>query len=489
MIKSIMKIKISLKLRLIAVILLMIIYGCATTQRDWEKAIQNDNIYSYENFLKSHGKSKYSYNAQKRLAALHIERDWQSAVKTDSIDAYEAFIRRYASRSYSSAFEAWSAPKFIPPERVEEAKSRIKVLRIERDWQTTRSSDNIKAYEGFLRDHGTSKYAQEANKRLEELSVVKDWQKARDANDIKTYATFISQHGESQYAEEARMLLNELQVNKDWETARSADEIESYETFLRDHPESIFSEEARSRLNLYKSFFDGWYKVLKTATPETLQKYILQNPQSPYVMKAKAAVKDMAGRDIIDFLDEGKLEIEMFGSGIQSVTVRIRKKVPYKISVIIPLGSYFVSSLKAAQNMVATEESSVRLINNEWVKVFVPAACANRGKAIPHGDVSFTVQRSSHQEELVKLMPVLDKAGASYDVRQAAVWIVTDNADWDDLGVLVSRPVFQLSGGTRAIKEQETAFAMKICANAGIDIRNKAIWKDRERIYLGLTQR
>ncbi|MCP4708975.1 MAG: hypothetical protein GY869_10145 [Planctomycetes bacterium] len=83
-------------------------------------------------------------------------------------------------------------------------------------------------------------------------------------------------------------------------------------------------------------------------------------------------------------------------------------------------------------------------------------------------------------------MPVLDQAQVIYAVRQAAVWIVTDNADYSDLGILVSRSQFQVFGGTRKINEYEAARAMKICDEAGINITGKSIWMDRKQILSGL---
>jgi hypothetical protein len=83
-------------------------------------------------------------------------------------------------------------------------------------------------------------------------------------------------------------------------------------------------------------------------------------------------------------------------------------------------------------------------------------------------------------------MPVLDKAKVTFGIRQAAVWIVTDNADYGDLGILVSSPSWQPFGGTRVIQEYEAARAMKICEEAGIDIAQKAIWRDRQEILSGL---
>jgi len=111
------------------------------------------------------------------------------------------------------------------------------------------------------------------------------------------------------------------------------------------------------------------------------------------------------------------------------------------------------------------------------------AACANMRSGIPGSEDRFSVERSPHQQELAKLMPILDASHVPDDVRQAAVWIVTDNADYDDLGILVTGFV---GFGTRAIHESETVRAMQICDRAGIDITQKAIWGDKEQILRGL---
>jgi hypothetical protein len=136
--------------------------------------------------------------------------------------------------------------------------------------------------------------------------------------------------------------------------------------------------------------------------------------------------------------------------------------------------------------MVTTAESKVRLAGDDWQQVSVSAACANRPRDIPRSADTFTVQRSPHQKELARLMPVLDKARVDYATRQAAVWIVTDNASYSDLGILVSRRGYQSFGGTRTIKEAEAARAMKICDEAGIDVTRKRIWSDRQWIIQGL---
>ena len=192
-----------------------------------------------------------------------------------------------------------------------------------------------------------------------------------------------------------------------------------------------------------------------------------------------------APRDIVDLLDNGAVEVRTAGGGIDSVTVEIRKLVDGPIVVRIPVGSFFVSASAAAQNMVATGARTITLATKAWRTVSVPTACANRPRDIPESGDTFTVARSPSQTDLAQLMPVLEKANASYAVRQAAVWIVTDNADYDDLGILVESTTG--FGGTRVINEAAAARAMKLCEDAGIDITRKAIWSDRARMLSGLA--
>jgi hypothetical protein len=181
--------------------------------------------------------------------------------------------------------------------------------------------------------------------------------------------------------------------------------------------------------------------------------------------------------DIVELIENNIIEAEISGEDITYVNLRIRRLVTNPVDVRIPVGSFFVSANPAAQNMVATAEKTTRLTTDAWQNIRIPAACANRPKDIPDSNDKFSVQRSPNQEELARLMPALNKSGAGTTTKQAAVWIITDNADYGDLGILVSDP-----GNVRAIGAVETARAMKICSEAGIDITAKSIWRDRETI-------
>ncbi len=189
-------------------------------------------------------------------------------------------------------------------------------------------------------------------------------------------------------------------------------------------------------------------------------------------------------KDIVDLLSEKKIQVQTEGSGIQNVNVRIKRRGTAPITVSIPVGTFFVSGNQSSQNMVTTEASEVTLDGDDWQSVSLSTACANRPKHIPEKGDRFGIQRSPNQKELAVLMPALEKADVDYKTRQAAVWIVTDNADYDDLGILMG----SRNGGAnyRVINEEEAARAMKVCGEAGINIKSKAIWENRKKILRGL---
>jgi hypothetical protein len=198
----------------------------------------------------------------------------------------------------------------------------------------------------------------------------------------------------------------------------------------------------------------------------------------------RTQVEPPPGRDIIDLLNEKKIEVLTQGSGIQSVNLRIRNLVAEPVTVMLPVGTFFDSGNGEAQSMVATQESSIVLDDRGWHSLSPAVACANRPKNVPGGRDTFTVQRSPHQAELARLMPVLEKSYADYPTRQAAVWIVTDDADFEGLGELVEGT--NGTEGSRVIHEAEAAAAMQICDQAGINMTKRAIWRDRARIVRAL---
>ncbi|HQO09088.1 MAG TPA: SUMF1/EgtB/PvdO family nonheme iron enzyme [Clostridiales bacterium] len=382
---------------------------------------------------------------------------YKTATIANTIASYDQFLRNHPGSQFES-----------------DARSRLDSLY----FQSTEWEGSIQAYENFLQVHKNSPYIAEARSRLDSLY----FQSTEREGSIYAYENFLQVHKNSPYIAETRSRLDSLyfqNTEKYWAAAQETDNIEGYVAFLDEHPGSSRTKEATARKELLEKHLDEWKDVMRNPTRQSLMLYCDRNSDSPYLTKARVVIQDMEGRDIVDLLNEKKVEIETNGSGIQEIRARIRKLVDYPIRVLFPIGSYFVSSRLSAQNMVSTAETSMHLTGSEWKSVSISAACANRLKHIPGSEDTFTVQRL-YLEELARIMPVLDKAGVSYETRQAAVWIVTDNADYNDLGILVQ------DDRSREINELEAARAMKICVEAGIDIRLKRIWSDWQEIITGL---
>lgn len=359
-------------------------------------------------------------------------------------------------------------------------------------WGIARSEDTIEAYENFLNNHPKSEFSEQAQTRLKKLYTERDWEETKLTDTITAYEKFLHLHPKSEFSEKAKFRLEQLLTSQDWEQAKIKDTIAAYEKFIKSHPESKFSDLAQQRLNELQRDLDIWEQVKKKGSIRSYRQFIANNPKSRYIDEAKASIADyetdIKGRSILDALNNGKIEVEVTGSGIENVTMKIRRLVKHRIKIVCQVGTYFVCC-GSAQNMVSRSEEIIDLTDEDWQTIEIDAACANRSRDIPYSDESFDIRESPYQEDLKKLMPILEKSNVSFGVEQAAVWIVTDNADYDDLGTLVSRPIYQIFGGTRIINEYEAARAMKICDEAGIDITRKAIWRDREEIIKGLTDK
>ena len=311
------------------------------------------------------------------------------------------------------------------------------------------------------------------------------WANAQQADSIQSYERFLQMHPESQYTQEVHTRLNTLRLERDWREIQNSDSIEEYETFLERYRDSRYSEQARFRLQHLRQELAVWKSVAKRGSLDAYKDFLQRYPNNSYAVNAKRIVieheKDIAGWSIVDALKRERIEVQILGSDIQSVTTKMRRRVDRPIKVIIPAGSYFVCD-GASQNMISRRERRLVLDNDTWQTVSVPAACADHTKPIPGSKVRFTVRELPRQSELKRLVTVLEEENVPFDIEQAAIWIVTDDADYASLGTLVSRSSFQLSGGTRLIDVLDAARAMRLCFKAGIDVRGKAIWQDRSTI-------
>jgi hypothetical protein len=327
----------------------------------------------------------------------------------------------------------------------------------------------------FRQKRPDSPHATEAGVRIEAIA----WQEAVRADTVAGYTQFLAELPDGEHAEAARRRRDEIALVMDWQRVQRVDTAAAYRDFVATHPQAPAAAAARTRLGELERHADEWLAACRVGSAQGFRQYQVDHPDSPYSAAADRAIQDLDGRDIVDLIEEGKVEVKTAGSSIQSVRVEVRRLTPYPLKVRVPIGSYFVAARASAQNMVVTREATVDLGNDGWRHVGLAAACANQPKDIPGRDDSFHIERPQHLAELARLMPVLDRSGVDYGTRQAAVWIVTDDATYGSLGHLVRRTVGSAHGGSRVIGATEAARAIRLCAEAGIAIEATRILADR----------
>jgi len=346
-------------------------------------------------------------------------------------------------------------------------------------WAWASHEDRIESYRSYLDTWPVGEHTDEAESRIDQLLL----QAVGSASSISDLEHYLDVRPDGAHKSRAVAAIDSLR----WREAVSVNTIVAVEQYLDQQAQGEYRSDAQAKMASLRSDESIFTLAREVGTEESLRTFLSDYPGHVMEARAQTLLRDLSdGRDIVDLLSEGKIEVEIQGNGITNVRLGIRRLTPYPIKVRVPAGSFFASARASAQNMVSTAGTEVVLASHDWERISVPAACANRPKDIPEGNDTFTVRRSSNQTELLKLASVLDAAHLDTETRQAAVWIVTDNADYDDLGILIaSRNGYS---GSRVINEPEAAEAMRTCVEAGIDITRKAIWNDRGRILRGLNE-
>jgi outer membrane protein assembly factor BamD (BamD/ComL family) len=347
-------------------------------------------------------------------------------------------------------------------------------------WEETKSLNTIGAYENFITKHPNTVYTDSAKTIIHKLNLDNDWTSTKQNNTFFSYEKFLQKYQESKYTDEARLKLSELYEKRDLDNSQTSEDIYDYEKFMKKYPDSKYQNLVKEKLNYLKD----WCNVKKIGTIQAYQNFIKNHTNNPYVENAKTRMddynNDISGREIVEALRNYKVEVEVTGSSIKNVKLRIRRKTNHTLKITLPIGTYFVCR-GSSQNMVGRQEVTITLDSDEWQTYMIPVACSNRTRNIPNADDNFNILSSPNQSVLKLLMPVLEKSNVSFEVEQAAVWIVTDDADYHDLGSLIQFPM-----GARAIQEYEAAMAIKICEEAGITVKSHAIWYDVPNIIRDL---
>ncbi len=169
--------------------------------------------------------------------------------------------------------------------------------------------------------------------------------------------------------------------------------------------------------------------------------------------------------------------------------VRVRRRGERQVVITLPAASYFKST-DERRDMLARRDSWVVLADDRWHDLTVRSVGRQRDRPAPNGGDRLEVLPAETAPHLASLLRVM-QAGTytigdsptlypprTFAMEQAAVWL-TDG----DIGY---RTLARRLDDSPLPRQYAVAFALVFCDLAGVDVRRRQIWADREQVFSGL---
>ncbi len=190
--------------------------------------------------------------------------------------------------------------------------------------------------------------------------------------------------------------------------------------------------------------------------------------------------------DLAAAMEESLVEAEARGAGETGVTVRIRNLSGERLVVTMPVGVSFRAA-DGRRDMVSRRDAAIRLLDDEWRDWAVrsvgrqpdrePAGPGDGlGIEAPEtlgvlGELVYAMQVGTYRVSNSPLLYI----PRTHGIEQAAVWIADADPRYDDIAAALR--------DERMPTQYAVAFALVYCDLAGIDVRSRRIWEDRERVF------
>ena len=200
----------------------------------------------------------------------------------------------------------------------------------------------------------------------------------------------------------------------------------------------------------------------------------------------------LADHDLFDALDAGLVEAEAVGAGASAVTVRIRRTGDAPIVVTSPVATQFAAA-DGARDMIARRDGWIVLDDAEWREWTLRAVGRRPDRPAPAPGAPLQLLPPSTAPRIEALLyaiqvgtytvadsPILYPPRTQV-VEEAAVWIADGDRDYATLAPDIAGP--------RIPAQYAAAFALVFLDEAGIDVRSRRIWQDRQEIFGVLRDR
>ncbi len=133
--------------------------------------------------------------------------------------------------------------------------------------------------------------------------------------------------------------------------------------------------------------------------------------------------------ELIEAETKGLIEVSAYGTNnLERIKLSLTSKSDDTLEISILPGTIFEPQSASVQSMVVIAEKVLLLHPHETVgPVNIDAACANMQLDMPGKSDSLSLRMSSDAEDLIKLLNLADFHEETFQVKQFAIWTITDN--------------------------------------------------------------
>lgn len=127
--------------------------GCNAAGSDWNKAVAQNTVASYQNFISAHPDDPRAGEAHERLIALQDDQAWAATAISQSADRYQKYLQAWPSGRHD-----------------QEARDAIASAETT-DWNAAQADGSVAALQGFLQKYPTGADAGQAKAKLTALTA------------------------------------------------------------------------------------------------------------------------------------------------------------------------------------------------------------------------------------------------------------------------------------------------------------------------------
>jgi hypothetical protein len=135
--------------------------------------------------------------------------------------------------------------------------------------------------------------------------------------------------------------------------------------------------------------------------------------------------------ELNEAIGKGLVTATVTGDSLQYINVALRSNSDNQLRIVIMPGTVFGAQSADVQNMVSLNKHEVSVEPHESVNTRVSVACFNMLLDTPTSSDTFTLGATA-LEELTRLLNLKDFQSATFQVKQFAIWTITDNPPRDE---------------------------------------------------------